>query len=175
MTRPFYRWTVAVLAAVSSAKAQAPSSLSTLPPSAYEHVYRHVRHLQAVDTAAAAAGHTTNLSAYYKNLASLTQPQADALQALSLAALAELEPLDQQAQTLILQARAQVHKAPPGQKPPAPPPELTALQASRKAVLNKYHDNLVQALGQSAFSRLDQALMANFKVGATAPNQGTGH
>jgi hypothetical protein len=160
----------------NAANAQAPSNLTSLPPSAYEHVYRHVRHLQSVDNAAAATGHPTNLSAYYQNLASLTQAQAAALQSVSLAALAELEPLDQQAQTLILQARAQgKQKLLPGQKPPAPPAGLAALQTARKALLSKYHDNLVQALGQSAFSRLEQALIVNFKVGPNAPSQGSGH
>lgn len=176
MTRQLIVSTVALLAAGLNANAQAPANLSSLPASAYEHVYRHVRHLQAADTAAAVSGQPTNLSAYYKNLAGLTQPQADAMQTVSLAALVELDALDQQAQTLILQLRAKGHqKLLPGQKPPTPPAQLTGLQASRKALLNKYHDNLVQALGQSAFARLEQALIANFKVGPTAPNQGTRH
>ena len=166
----------ALLALSLNAIAQAPSNLSSLPASAYEHVYRHVRHLQTMDAAAALTAHPTNLSAYYKNLAGLTQPQADALQAVSLAALVELDALDQQARTMILQARAQGHqKLLPGQKPPAPPAQLQALQASRKVLLNKYHDNVAQALGASAFANLEKALIANFKVGATTPNQGTGH
>lgn len=101
------------------AYAQAPRNLTSLPPSAFEHVYRHVRHLQSVDTAAAASGRFSNLSAYYKNLASLTQQQADAMQTVSQAALAELDSLDRQAQELILQAHAQLRsrKLLPGQKP----------------------------------------------------------
>jgi hypothetical protein len=176
MTRQLFLSSLALLAAGIHANAQAPASLSSLPASSYEHVYRHVRHLQAADNAAAVSGHPTNLSAYYRNLAGLTQPQADAMQTLALAALAELEPLDQQAQTLILQARAQGKpKLLPGQKPPAPPAQLAVLQTARKAVLTKYHANLAQALGQAAFTRLDQALIANFKVGPTASNQGSGH
>lgn len=158
--------------------AQAPTNLSSLPAGAYEHVYQHVKHLQAVDSGAAASGRSSNLSANYKNLAGLTQQQADTMQTVSLAALAELGSLDQQAKGLILQARAKLRsKLLPGQKPPEPPAQLAALQGARKAVLAKYRANLAQALGQTAFARLEKALIANFKVGsqAAAPNQGTGH
>lgn len=179
MTRQLLVSALALAAAGLHANAQAPKDLASLPPSAFEHVYRHVKHLQAADSAAAASGHSSNLSAYYKNLAGLTQPQADAMQAVSLAALGELDGLDRQAKDLILQARAQVRskKLLPGQKPPPPPAQLAALQGARKALLAKYRANLVQALGPTAFARLEQALIGNFKVGpqATAPNPGTGH
>jgi hypothetical protein len=178
MTRQLFVSALTLVAAGLQANAQGPTNLSSLPDSAFEHVYRHVRHLQAVDSVAAASGRPTNLSAYYKNLAGLTQQQADTMQTVSLAALAELDGLDRQAQDLILQYRAQGRsKLLPGQKPPAPPAQLAALQGARKAVLAKYHNNLSQALGQTAFARLEQALIANFKVGpqATAPNPGTGH
>lgn len=178
MTRQVFVTALALAAAGVHAHAQPPKNLTSLPPSAYEHVYRHVRHLQAVDTAAAASGRSSNLSAYYKNLAGLTQQQADALRTVSLAALNELDVLDAQAKELILQARAQLRaKLQPGQRPPEPPAQLAALQGARKALLAKYRANVVQALGQNAFARLEQALIVNFKVGpqATAPNQGTGH
>lgn len=178
MTRQLFVSALALAAAGLHANAQAPKSLSSLPPSAFEHVYRHVRHLQAVDSAAAAAGRPSNLSAYYKNLAGLTQQHADAIRTVSLAALAELDALDGQAKDLILKARAEVRsKLLPGQKPPEPPAQLVALQNARKAVLLKYRGNLTQALGPAAFARLEQALIASFKVGpqATAPNPGPGH
>ena len=168
----------AFAAAGLHANAQAPANLTSLPPSAFEHVYRHVKHLQAVDSAAAAGGHPTNVSAYYKNIASLTQQQSDAMQTVSLAAVAELDALDSQAKDLILQARAQVRsKLLPGQKPPEPPAQLAALQGLRTAALAKHRGNLVQALGPAAFARLEQALITNYKVGprATAPNPGPGH
>lgn len=109
--------------------------------------------------------------------AGLTQQQADAVRTVSLAALAELDALDGQARDVILKARAEVRsKLLPGQKPPDPPAELAALQSARRAVLVKYRGNLSQALGPAAFARLEQALIANFKVGpqATAPNPGPG-
>lgn len=179
MTRQFLLSAFAMAAAGLHANAQAPKNLSSLPPSAFEHVFRHVKHLQGVDSAAAARGRSSNLGGYYKNLAGLTQQQADAMQTVSLAALGELDALDRQAKDLILQARAQVRtrKLMPGQKPPDPPAQLAALQGARKAVLAKYRANLVQALGPTAFARLEQALITNFKVGAqaTAPNPGPGH
>lgn len=126
---------------------------------------------------AAAKGRSSNLSGYYKNLAGLTQQQAEAMQAVSLAAVAELGEIDRQVQELILQARAQMRQQVlSGEKPTAPPAQLVALQSARNAVRAKYRANLAQALGQNAFSRLEQALIANYRVGpqATAPNPGTG-
>jgi hypothetical protein len=158
-----------ILAALGSgftAIGQAPTGLTSLPASAYEHVYRHVRHLKAVDDAAAATNSPSNLSSYYKSLANLTQAQAVAMQAVSLVALVELEALDQQAKTVILQAHAQARPLLPGQKPAPPPSQLASLQTARKALLAKYRDNLAQALGQAAFARLEQALIAEYKVGA---------
>ena len=60
---------------------------------------------------------------------------------------------------------------------PMTPPQLAGLQGARKAVLAKYRANLVQSLGPIAFTRLEQALITNYKVGpqATAPNPGKGH
>lgn len=177
MTRPLLVPVLALVVAGSPAHAQAPRDLTSLPPSAFEHVYRHVKHLQAVDSAAAASGRPTNLSAYYQNLAGLTAQQSDVIRALSLAALAELDALDGQAKELILNARSQVQsKLLPGQKPPDPPAQLAALQSTRRAVLVKYRGNLSQALGPTAFARLEQALITKFKVGpqATAPNPGPG-
>lgn len=165
---------------VEHSVAQPPKNLTALPASAFEHVYRHVRHLQAVDSAAAASGRPTNLSAYYQNLANLTQAQADALRTVSFAALAELEALDTEAKDLIVKARAEVRAKPPvaNQKPPEPPPQLAGLQGKRKAALAKYRANLAQALGPAAFANLEQALIVKFKVGPSAaaatPNQGSG-
>lgn len=99
------------------------------------------------------------------------------MQAVSLAAVAELGEIDRQVQELILQARAQMRQQVlSGEKPTGPPAQLVALQSARNAVRAKYRANLAQALGQSAFSRLEQALIANYRVGpqATAPNPGTG-
>ncbi|MCC7157778.1 MAG: hypothetical protein IT161_24570 [Bryobacterales bacterium] len=179
MTRQWFVSALAFATVGAHANAQAPKNLTSLPPSAFEHVYRHVKHLQTVDTAAAASGRSSNLSAYYKNLGGLTQQQADAMRTVSLAALAELDALDAQAKDLILKARAEVRsrKLLPGQKPPDPPPQLAALQGARKAVLAKYRANLVQAVGPTAFARLEQALITKYKVGpqATAPNPGPGH
>jgi len=155
--------------------AQALAAFTSLPSSAYEHVYRHLVHLQAVDAAAAAAGKPANLSAYYKNLANLTQTQADAMASLSQAAVGALNALDQQAQTLIRQWRAQNQaKVLPGQKPPTPPAQLTVLQASRNALLDSYRSQLVQSLGQVSFNSLEQALINNYKIGPQASGQ-TGH
>jgi hypothetical protein len=53
MTRQLFVSTLALVAAGLHANAQAPANLSSLPASSYEHVYRHVRHLQAADNAAA--------------------------------------------------------------------------------------------------------------------------
>lgn len=89
------------------ARAQAPRNVSSLPANAFEHVYRHARHLQAADNAAAASGRSSNLSAYYKNLAGLNQQQAEAIQTVPVAALTALAWLDGQAKELILQSRAQ--------------------------------------------------------------------
>ena len=108
MTRHLFVSTLALAAAGVHAYAQPPKNLTSLPPSAFEHVYRHTKHLQAVDTAAAASGRSSDLSAYYKNLGSLTQQQADAMRTVSLAALAELDALDAQAKDSILKARAQL-------------------------------------------------------------------
>ncbi len=148
-----------------------------MPSSAFEHVYRHVKHLRAVDSAAAASGKPTNLSACYMDLAGLTQQQADAIQAVSLTALAELDALDGQAKELILKARSQARsKLLPGQKPPGPPAELAGLQGARKAAPAKHRNNLSQAPGPTAFARLEQALIVKYKVGpnATAPKPATG-
>ena len=178
MIRQLFVSTLSLVVAGLHANAQAPTNLASLPASAYEHVFRHVRHLQAIDSAAATSGHPTNLSAYYKNLAGLTQQQADTMQTLSLAALSELDALDAQAKDLIIEARAKgPKKLLPGQKPPEPPGQLVSLQAARKVALTKYRNNLSQALGKDAFTRLEQALIVNFKEGplATAPNTGTGH
>lgn len=178
MIRRLFISVLTLIAAAPHGNAQAPTNLSSLPDSAFEHVYRHVKHLQAVDSAAAASGRSSNLSAYYKNLAGLSQQQADAMQTVSLAALAELDALDGQAKALILQARSQARSnLLPGQKPPQPPAQLAILQGARNTVLAKYRANLAQALGPTAFARLEQALIANFKVGprATAPNSGAGH
>ena len=177
MTRHLFVSALALAAAGLHANAQAPRNLTSLPAGAFEHVYRHVRHLRALDTAAAASGRPANLSAYYKNLAALTQPQADTMLTVSLAALAELDALDRQAKELILQARAEaLAKRLPGQKPPEPPAQLAVLQRARNAVLAKYRNNLSQELGPTAFSRLEQALIVKYKVGpqATAPNPGPG-
>jgi len=174
MTRRFtiVKTVVSIVASALISYAQAPTALTSLPSSAYEHVFRHVVHLQAVDAAGAAAGKPTNLSAYYKNLANLTQAQADAMASLSQGAVAALNAVDQQAQALILQWRAQKPaKLLPGQKPPAPPAQLTALQASRNALLDSYHGQLVQSLGQTAFNSLEQALINNYKVGLQAAGQ----
>jgi len=179
MTRQLFVLALVLAVASLHSNAQAPRNLTSLPPSAFEHVYRHVRHLQGVDSAAAASGRASNLSAYYKTLASLTQQQAEAMRTVSLAALAELDSLDRQATEVIPQARAQLRsrKLLPGQKPPDPPGQLAVLQVARKAALAKYRADLVQALGPTAFSRLEQALITKFKVGpqATAPNLGSGH
>lgn len=177
MTRQLFVSALALAAAGVHVNAQAPRNLTSLPPSAFEHVYRHVKHLRNVDATAAASGRSSNLSAYYKNLAGLTQQKADAMQTVSLAALAELDALDAQAKDLILTARAQVRsKLVAGQKPPDPPAQLAGLQGNRKAVLAKYRANLAQALGPADFARLEQALITKFKVGpqATAPNPGPG-
>jgi hypothetical protein len=166
------RTTVFIVASALIGYAQAPTALTSLPSSAYEHIYRHVLHLQAVDAASAAAGKPTNLSAYYKNLANLTQAQADAMASLSQSAVAALSALDQQAHTLILQWRAQMPaKLLPGQKPPSPPAQLAALQAARNALLDSYHSQLMQSLGQTAFNSLEQALINNYKVGSQAAGQ----
>lgn len=181
MTRHFVS-VFALLAAVSVdyCSAQPPKNLTTLPASAFEHVYRHVRHLQKVDADAAASGRPTNLGAYYQNLANLTPSQAEALRTVSLAALAELEALDAEAKELILKARAEVRAKPPAnQKPPEPPPQLAALHGKRKAALAKHRASLAQALGPAGFAKLEQSLIVKFKVGpqaaAAAPNQGSGH
>jgi hypothetical protein len=177
MTRQFSALTLVLVLAGAHANAQSPRNLSALPASAFEHVFRHIRHLQAKDSAAAASGRSSNLRAHYKNLAGLTQQQADSMQSVSFAALAELETLDRQAQTLILKLRAETGpRLLPGQKPPEPPAQLAALQRERNAVLVKYRNSLIQALGQSAFARLERALIASYKVGpkAVAPNPGTG-
>ena len=178
MTGQFFVATLALVVVGLHANGQAPRNVSSLPASAFEHVYRHVRHLQAKDTAAAASGRSSNLSAYYKNLAGLSQQQAEAIQTVSVAALTELDGLDGQARELILQSRAQGWpRLLPGQKPPEPPAQLAGLQGARNAVLAKYRGNLMQALGQAGFARLEQALIANYKVGptATASSPGTGH
>jgi hypothetical protein len=177
MTRHWLVTTLALLAAGLPANAQPLRNLSSLPDSAFEHIYRHIRYLQTLDSASAAKGRATNLSAHYKNLAGLTQQQAVALQTVSLAAVTELDGLDRQAQDLILQSRAQGRtQLLPGQKPPAPPAGLATLQNARKAALFKYRNNLAEALGPAAFARLEQALIVSFKVGpqATTPNPGTG-
>lgn len=171
--RPF-KTAVLIAVLTLASRAQAPSGLTSLPPRAYEHVYRHMVHLQAVDAASSAAGKPSNLSAYYKNLGNLTQPQADAFASLSQTAVAALNALDQQAKTLIQQWRVQIPaKASPGQKPPAFPSQLATLQASRNALLDSYHSQLVQALGPTAFNTLEQALINTYKVGTQAsPQQG---
>lgn len=81
-------------------------------------MYRHVKHLQAVDTDAAAGGRPSNLSGHYKEIAGLTAQQAEAMRIVSLAALAELDELDRQARELIVKARGQARQGLlPGQKP----------------------------------------------------------
>jgi hypothetical protein len=121
------------------------------------------------------------LRSYYKNLANLTQAQSDAMASLSQAAVTALTALDQQAQTLIVQWRAQVpKKLLPGQKPPSLPAQLATLQASRNALLDSYHGQLIQTLGQTAFNSLEQALINNYKVGtqatsSTSASGQTGH
>lgn len=178
MTRPLFIPTAVFFVMCLPAIGQAPKNLSSLPSSAFEHVYRHVRHLQALDSAAAASGRSSNLGAYYRNLAGLTQQEADVVKAVSLSALAELDVLDSQAQTIILEWRAKgPSKLLAGQKAPEPPPQLTTLQMARKTVLIKYRNNLRQTLGQAAFARFEQALIESFKVGPNAPasTPTTGH
>jgi len=76
---------LSLVAAGLHANAQGPKNLTSLPASAFEHVYRHVRHLQNVDSVAAASGRPSNLSAHYKNLAGLTQQEAAAMQSVGVA------------------------------------------------------------------------------------------
>jgi hypothetical protein len=170
MTRQSVTSTILLaLAGALASQAQSPSGLTTLPPGAYEHVFRHVNQLKALDDAAASTARPTNFSSYYQKLASLTQQQEATLQTFSLAAAAQLDAQDQQAKTLILQWRAQLpSKLLPGQKPPPPPPQLASLQAARSAMLVTDRTNLIQALGQDAFNRLEQALIGSYRVGPTA-------
>jgi hypothetical protein len=156
-----------LLAAIGAVPAlpQVVAFPTTLPPDAYEHVFRHVAHLQAKDAAiTVSGGRAANYGSYYKKLANLTQSQADALQSVSQAALKDLAAIDQQAQALIVQAHAQ---RPPGQKLPPPPAQLASLQAQRSALLSSYRTQLQTALGPAAFANLQQALLANFKISAT--------
>ena len=138
--------------------AQTAASPTALAPNLYEFFFRHVAHLQAKDADITARNATpANLSAYYRKLAGLTQPQLVTLQTISQAALSDLAALDQQAQTIIVQWRAQMSaKISPGQSRPVPPAQLTAIQVQRAALLASYRNQLQAALGPAAFANLEQ-------------------
>ena len=138
------------------------SQQTGLQPSAYEHVFRHSLHLKAKEVELSSQGKASNMGNYYKDLAALSETESNFFRSVALAAVAELDALDQQAKAIIQKGRA-ARKA--GEKLGPPPIELNQLQAQRNASLAKYYGNLSQTLGPQAFKRLEDALIAKKNSG----------
>lgn len=103
------------------------------------------------------------LRSFYKRQAKLDDAQQRHLDQTASKLARELERMDEKAQKLIKQFRAEVqamHIA-PGQMPPAPPEELKAMQAERNASVLRSRDELRDALGEEAFGRLDRYVQQN--------------
>lgn len=132
----------------------------SVPPHAvFNEFFYHVNFLKKqADKEEKAGKNVAALRSFYKRQARLDDAQQRQLDQTASKLARELERMDEKAQKLIRQFRADVQamNIGPGQVPPAPPEELKAMQAERNASVLRSRDELRNALGEEVFGRLDR-------------------
>jgi len=133
----------------------------------YLHLFKHMASLEKRTEMAKQTGKNIDFTQWYEREAGLTPSQNEALKTVASACLAEVERLNDQAEEIIRQVRAQY---PPGQtnRAPSVPPELLELQKTRDTMVLRYRDELLAQLGDDASVRfkkfVEDKIQPNIKV-----------
>jgi hypothetical protein len=140
----------------------------TLPEAhLYLHLFKHMNSLEERTKLSQQTGKNIDFTHWYEREAGLTLLQNEAFKSVATSCLAEVEKLDDQAEEVIRQVRAQY---PPGNNNRAPsvPTELLELQKKRDATILRYRDELQARFGDDAFARfkkfVEDKIQPNIKV-----------
>jgi hypothetical protein len=146
---------------------QSPNS-KTLPEAhLYLHLFKHMDSLEERTRLSQQTGKNIDFTHWYEREAGLTPLQNEAFKSVATACLAEVKKLDDQAEEVIRQVRAQY---PPGNNNRAPsvPTELLELQKNRDATILRYRDELQARFGDDVFARfkkfVEDKIQPNIKV-----------
>ncbi|HKX26915.1 MAG TPA: hypothetical protein VJ302_04400 [Blastocatellia bacterium] len=162
--------TVGAITATSQSKslpdAQNPPATGPVP----KHVItwlmlRHVVTLnKQADEAEKKGQDGSKLRLRYKELADLSDWQAQTLNQIATECYMQVVEQDQKAQRAIDAFRAQVPggKLADGQTPPPPPAELKELQKERNRLVSAASERLRQAFGEAEFKRFDRFINEKF-------------
>jgi hypothetical protein len=135
------------------------------------HLFKHMASLERRTEEARQTGKNADFTQWYEREAGLTPSQNEAFKSAASACLAEVERLDDQAEEIIRQVRAQY---PPGltSRAPGVPPELLELQKKRDATVLSYRDELLAQLGGDASVRFKKFVEDKIQPNITALSPG---
>jgi hypothetical protein len=147
-----------------SRPAEQPQQRAVPAHAVYNEFFYHVNFLKRkADKEEKAGKEAALLRSFYKRQAKLDDAQTQLLDRAAADLGGKLERMDQKAQKIIEKFRADVQatEIKPGQRPPAPPTELKAMQAERDTLVLRARDELRASLGEEAFARLDHYVQQN--------------
>jgi hypothetical protein len=141
-----------------TASAGQSGQLAAIPDEVYyRHVFQHVgalvKHADELDQQWPGAGNSFRY--FFKDKASLTLEDADALNVVALACNAEVATLNKRMSAIASSFRLTfVRDHDPSVTPPAPPPELTEIRHSRDAIVLRYRDALTARVSGTGVAHL---------------------
>jgi hypothetical protein len=154
-------------APATTATSQSSDGKQLPEPHLFLHLFKHRDSLEKRTELAQQRGMSADFTNWYEQQAGLSPSQNEAFRSVAAACLAEVEKLDDQAEEIIRQVRAQY---PPGKtnRVPSVPPELLELQKKRDATVLRYRDDLKARLGDGAFAGfkkfVEDKIQPNIKV-----------
>lgn len=165
---------IAVLSTVTFAQNPAPNIPEHLK---YYYVFRQLSLLNQMWAAAERRGEDgSRYRQHYKKFASLDDQQMSQLNRIANECLQEVAVYDTRINQLVNETRAALpgKRLGPGVAAPAPPVELKQIDAQREGVLIRAQARLIDAMGETGFRRLNEAIEKSMHVNQVRVGGGKG-
>jgi hypothetical protein len=168
-----HRWRKAV-ASETTRQSQANSQSTQPPPHiSYWVMFQHIALLnQQAEEAEQKGQDGSKYRKRYQTFARLTDPQAEALNAIALDTHRRVGEMDARAKAIVAEVRARTPngRLRPGEKPPEVPAELKQMQTQRNQLIESGYNKLREAFGATAFSSFDNFVKKQIEPNLTVIN-----
>ncbi len=177
-TVPVSRWREAIASGTTTTRQGQSTAQSNQPNQPPPHIsywvmFQHITLLnQQAEEAEQRGEDGMKYRKRYQTFARLTDPQAEALNAIALDTHRQVAEMDARAKAIVAEVRARTPngRLRSGEKPPEIPAELKQMQTQRNQLIESGYNRLREAFGEAAFASFDKFVKRQIEPSLTVIN-----